>query len=159
MTTNAPAIDDQIAQQLHELAHAIQGKLDLSSLARTLYATDASAYQETPLAVAFPETENDIGLLIRFANEHRIGLIPRTAGTSLAGQVVGNGIVVDVSRHWCEILEINADQQWVRVQPGVIRDELNHGVGSTRFNVRTRNLDGQPSDGRRDVGEQQLRIQ
>ena len=125
MTANAPAIDDQIAQQLHELAHAMQGKLDLSSLARTLYATDASAYQETPLAVAFPETENDIGLLIRFANEHQIGLIPRTAGTSLAGQVVGSGIVVDVSRHWTEILEINADQQWVRVQPGVIRDELN----------------------------------
>ena len=66
-----------------------------------------------------------MGLLIRFANQHRIGLIPRTAGTSLAGQVVGNGIVVDVSRHWNQILEINPDERWVRVQPGVIRDELN----------------------------------
>jgi len=125
MTVNALAIDNQTAQELQELGRAMQGKLDLSSLGRTLYATDASAYQETPLAVAFPETEADIGLLIRFANQHQIGLIPRTAGTSLAGQVVGSGIVVDVSRHWTEILEINADEHWVRVQPGVIRDELN----------------------------------
>ena len=71
MTLNAPAIDNQTSQHLHELARAMQGKLDLSSLGRTLYSTDASAYQETPLAVAFPETEADIGLLIRFANEHR----------------------------------------------------------------------------------------
>ena len=125
MTVNAQAIDNQTSKLLHELAREMQGKLDLSSLGRTLFATDASAYQETPLAVAFPETEVDIGLLISFANEHRIGLIPRTAGTSLAGQVVGSGIVVDVSRHWTEILEINADEHWVRVQPGVIRDELN----------------------------------
>ena len=130
MSLNAPAIDNPSSQHLHDLARVMQGKLDLSSLSRTLYSTDASAYQETPLAVAFPETEADIGLLIRFANEHQIGLIPRTAGTSLAGQVVGSGIVVDVSRHWTEILEINADQQWVRVQPGVIRDELNMALAA-----------------------------
>ena len=52
-------------------------------------------------------------------------LIPRTAGTSLAGQVVGNGIVVDVSRTFTQILELNTEESWVRVQPGVIRDELN----------------------------------
>ena len=130
MNASTPAIDEPTSQQLLELARAMQGKLDLSSLGRTLYSTDASAYQETPLAVAFPETEADIGLLIRFANEHRVGLIPRTAGTSLAGQVVGSGIVVDVSRHWTEILEINADQRWVRVQPGVIRDELNMALAT-----------------------------
>jgi len=125
MTDIASPIDDQTSDLLKELARAMQGKLDWDSLNRTLYATDASAYQETPLAVAFPETDDDLRLLIRFANQHQIGLIPRTAGTSLAGQVVGGGIVVDVSRHWTQILEINADQQWVRVQPGVIRDELN----------------------------------
>jgi len=95
---------------------------------RTLYATDASAYQEMPLAVAIPSCKEDLGELIRFANEHSIGLIPRTAGTSLAGQVVGSGIVVDVSRKFTEILEINAKERWVRVQPGVIRNELNQAL-------------------------------
>ena len=125
MTVNGAPIDDQTLNLLENLSRAMEGELDWSSLGRTLYATDASAYQETPLAVAFPETEEDLGLLIRFANQHQVGLIPRTAGTSLAGQVVGSGIVVDVSRHWNQILEINPDERWVRVQPGVIRDELN----------------------------------
>ena len=125
MTANGAPIDDQTVNLLENLSREMQGEVDWSSLGRTLYGTDASAYQETPLAVAFPETEEDLGLLIRFANQHRIGLIPRTAGTSLAGQVVGSGIVVDVSRHWNRILDINPDERWVRVQPGVIRDELN----------------------------------
>jgi len=92
---------------------------------RTLYATDASAYREMPLAVAIPQDIDDLKVLIRFANTHKTSLIPRTAGTSLAGQVVGNGIVVDVSRTFTKILEINAEERWVRVQPGVVRDELN----------------------------------
>jgi len=92
---------------------------------RRIYATDASAYQEMPLAVAFPKDVDDLRTLISFAREHKIGLIPRTAGTSLAGQVVGSGIVVDVSRTFTRILEINTDEHWVRVEPGVIRNELN----------------------------------
>ncbi|HMO15387.1 MAG TPA: FAD-linked oxidase C-terminal domain-containing protein [Pirellulaceae bacterium] len=92
---------------------------------RRLYSSDASVYQELPVAVAFPKTEQDIGLLIALANETGQSLIPRTAGTSLAGQVVGKGIIVDVSRHLNLILNINRDQKTVRVQPGVIRNELN----------------------------------
>jgi FAD/FMN-containing dehydrogenase/Fe-S oxidoreductase len=92
---------------------------------RLLYSTDASAYRELPLAVARPADEQDIQKLIYFANEHKITLIPRTAGTSLAGQVVGNGIVVDVSRYFNEIIEINVQDSFVRVQPGVVLDELN----------------------------------
>lgn len=96
---------------------------------RRVYATDASAYQELPRAVAIPRNEADIARLIDWANEvgleKGLGLIPRTAGTSLAGQVVGSGVVVDVSRHFREILEIDAEAGWVRVQPGVIRNELN----------------------------------
>ncbi|WP_404308860.1 FAD-binding and (Fe-S)-binding domain-containing protein [Neorhodopirellula lusitana] len=107
------------------LVGAMRGDLHTDDLTRRLYATDASAYQETPLAVAIPKSESDIALLIEFANKHSVGLIPRTAGTSLAGQVVGSGIVVDVSRHFTGIVEINSDQRWVRVQPGVIRNELN----------------------------------
>ena len=125
MTVTGALIDNRTSDLLEDLSREMQGQLDWTSLGRTLYATDASAYQETPLAVAFPETDRDLETLIRIANQHRIGLIPRTAGTSLAGQVVGSGIVVDVSRHWTQILEVNPDERWVRVQPGVIRDELN----------------------------------
>ncbi|WP_221390284.1 FAD-binding and (Fe-S)-binding domain-containing protein [Dyadobacter sp. NIV53] len=97
----------------------------LHAAQKAIYATDASVYQEMPLAVALPRTVEAICALIRFANEQKVTLIPRAAGTSLAGQVVGNGIVVDISKHFGAILEINAEEKWVRVQPGVIRDDLN----------------------------------
>lgn len=112
-------------EKLIQLGRALKGVLYFDDTMRTLYATDASAYREMPLAVAIPEDEEDIRTLIRFAREHKTSLIPRTAGTSLAGQVVGKGIVVDVSRTFTRILEINTAEKWVRVQPGVIRDELN----------------------------------
>ena len=92
---------------------------------RVLHATDASVYQEMPVAVAIPRSVSDIKRLLRFAKQHSVGLIPRAAGTSLAGQVVGSGIVVDISKHFGQILEVDAQQRWVRVQPGVIRDDLN----------------------------------
>ena len=92
---------------------------------RLIYATDASAYREIPDAVVFPKHEEDIRSITRYAIEHHVNLIPRAAGTSLAGQVVGKGIVVDISRYMNNILEINPEQRWVRVQPGVVLDELN----------------------------------
>jgi len=107
------------------LARRISGELDAGSTLRKLYATDASEYQELPLGVVFPKSEADVGEIIRFALEHRIGLIPRTAGTSLAGQCVGSGLVVDVSRHFHRILSVNKETGRVRVQPGVVRNELN----------------------------------
>lgn len=107
------------------LAGELEGELHTDELTRTIYATDASAYQELPLAVAIPRCEKDLKCLIRFANQEKTSLIPRTAGTSLAGQVVGRGIVVDVSRHFNRILELDPAGRWVRVQPGVVRDELN----------------------------------
>ena len=110
---------------LQALASSLEGELKFDSLSKTLYATDASVYREIPLAVAFPKSEKDIQLLIAFAKKHQTSLIPRTAGTSLAGQCVGNGIVVDVSKHFTSIIEFNAEEKWVRVQPGVVRDELN----------------------------------
>ncbi len=92
---------------------------------RRAYATDASVYQEMPLAVAIPRAVADIKRLVRFAKTNQIGLIPRAAGTSLAGQVVGSGLVADIGTHFNKVLEINAEERWVRVQPGVIRDDLN----------------------------------
>lgn len=111
--------------KLQQLARELEGELYDDKTMRTLYATDASAYREMPLAVAVPRSVNDIKKLIAFARSERTSLIPRTAGTSLAGQVVGQGIVTDVSKYFTRILELNTEERWVRVQPGVIRDELN----------------------------------
>lgn len=122
----------QIISELNQLSSQLTGELfylaedPKHQAMRLAYATDASVYQELPLAVAIPQDQADLKTLILFANEQRLTLIPRTAGTSLAGQVVGSGIVVDVSRYFTQILELNVDEQWVRVQPGVIRDDLNH---------------------------------
>jgi FAD/FMN-containing dehydrogenase/Fe-S oxidoreductase len=82
-------------------------------------------YREIPYAVAYPETVDDVQELLRMARERKTHLIPRAGGTSIAGQVVGSGIVVDISKHWNHILEINKEEQWARVEPGVVRDELN----------------------------------
>ena len=95
------------------------------SLHKIAYATDASVYREVPYGVAYPKTISDVLELLKKASEKGIDLIPRGGGTSLAGQVVGSGIVVDISKHWNQILEINAEERWARVQPGVVRDELN----------------------------------
>ena len=110
---------------LQALGAELEGEFYTDDVIRTLYATDASAYREMPLAVALPKSVDDIKKLIAFANQQKTSLIPRTAGTSLAGQVVGSGIIVDVSKYFTQIIEFNKEEKWVRVQPGVIRDELN----------------------------------
>ncbi len=110
---------------LERLAHNLEGEFFYDKTMRVLYATDASVYRELPMAVAIPKNENDLKKLVYFANENKTSLIPRAAGTSLAGQCVGDGIVVDISKHFTKILEFNKEEQWVRVQPGVVRDELN----------------------------------
>lgn len=111
--------------ELTSLAARLAGELHFDATMRALYATDASEYQEMPVAVALPKSEKDVRELIAFANSHHVGLIPRTAGTSLAGQVVGSGIVIDVGRHLNRIVALDADARRVRVQPGVVRNELN----------------------------------
>lgn len=124
---NTPSVlPPQLVYSLSRLSARLDGSLGMGDLVRKLYATDASEYQEFPLAVAFPCSDADVAELIRFADEHGIGLIPRGAGTSLAGQVVGNGIVVDIGHHLNRIVSIDANRRRVVVQPGVVRNELNH---------------------------------
>lgn len=109
-----------------QLASRITGELHTGTTLRRLYATDASEYQEMPAGVVFPKTDADLQEIIRFAKCNQLGLIPRAAGTSLAGQCVGNGLVVDISKHFTRILSVDAKNRRVRVQPGVVRNELNH---------------------------------
>ncbi len=110
---------------LKSFRSTFEGEFYMDDVLRRLYSTDASAYKEMPLAVAMPKTISDLKKLIQFARDHKTSLIPRTAGTSLAGQVVGSGIVVDVSKYFNRIFEVNEQERWVRLHPGVVRDDLN----------------------------------
>ena len=110
---------------LQQLSDALEGDLFFDELHKIIYSTDASVYQIKPIAIARPKSEKDIQILVRFANEHQIPLTPRTAGTSLAGQTVGSGIIVDVSKYFTKIIALDKENKTVTVQPGVIRDELN----------------------------------
>ena len=112
-------------EKLEHLSKLLFGELYFNSLWRRLFATDASVYREIPLAVAYPKNVDDLKHLIAFARENKTSLIPRTAGTSLAGQCVGKGIVVDVSKHFTAILHLDEKTKTITVQPGVIRDDLN----------------------------------
>ncbi len=115
-------IQNTVLKQLH---NSLSGDLLFDNLHKTLYATDASVYRKIPLAVAFPKDNKDLKTLIEFAKNNNTTLIPRTAGTSLAGQCVGDGIVVDVSKHFTKIISFNAVNKTVKLQPGVVRDSLN----------------------------------
>lgn len=112
-------------EALQLLNGQLEGELGWDEITRVAYATDASIYRELPAAVAFPRNEHDLVVLTRFATSAGTSLIPRTAGTSLAGQVVGSGIVVDLSRHMNRIIEINPSERYAWVEPGVVLDELN----------------------------------
>ena len=118
-------------QELNVLASQLEGDLFTDYPMRLMYATDASVYRELPAAVIRPRNEQDIIKVVNFAAAKCMTVIPRGAGTSLAGQVVGNGLVVDVSRYLDRILEFNANERWVRVQPGVVLDELNQFLEPT----------------------------
>jgi FAD/FMN-containing dehydrogenase/Fe-S oxidoreductase len=113
------------AKQARHLGDAIDGELQDSSLYRMLYAQDASVYQEEPAGVVFPKSTADVQAIVEFGAMFSMPLIPRGGGTSLAGQCVGPGLVVDLGRHMNKILEVNVEERWVRVQPGVILDDLN----------------------------------
>lgn len=117
---------NKLKQNLTILKSNLEGELYYDDLILKLYATDASVYRMMPTAVALPKTVEDIKQLILFAKTHKVGLIPRTAGTSLAGQVVGKGIIVDVSKYFTKIVSVNEVEKTVTVQPGVVRDQLNN---------------------------------
>lgn len=116
---------------IQSLKGKLKGELYTDTATLLMYATDASAYREVPLAVVRAKDSDDLKTLIDFASTENIPLIPRTAGTSLAGQVVGTGIVVDMSRYMTSILELNEAEHWVRVEPGVILDELNMHIAAS----------------------------
>lgn len=121
--TETPSRQDQL-RALEDLRSQVKGRVLTDPVNQLLYSTDASAYQETPLGAVLPESQEDLVAIARFAQEHKISLIPRAAGTSLAGQCVGAGLVVDTSK-MNQVVDIDPSRNKATVQPGVILDDLN----------------------------------
>jgi FAD/FMN-containing dehydrogenase/Fe-S oxidoreductase len=116
---------DSLTTRLDNLSGMLDGDLKQDSLTTVIYSTDASVYKERPVAVVWPKGISDIRKVLSFACREKTGVTLRAGGTSLAGQVVSPGIIVDISRYMNRILEINSEERWVRVEPGVVLDELN----------------------------------
>lgn len=123
--SSQPAPQPLDPDALRALGKDYGGELHQDRLHRQLFAQDASVYQQEPMGVAYPKSREDVQALVRFAEKMGVSLIPRGAGTSLAGQVVGAGLVVDLGRYMNQIIELNVEERWVRVEPGVILDDLN----------------------------------
>ena len=102
-------------QRLNQLKLKLKGELFTDDLNKIIYATDASVYRSIPTAVAYPKDLDDLKLLIDFASNNNTSLIPRTAGTSLAGQCVGEGIVVDVSKYFNKIISLDINNKYITV--------------------------------------------
>jgi FAD/FMN-containing dehydrogenase/Fe-S oxidoreductase len=111
-----------------ELGRAIGGDVRFDAGSRLLYSTDASMYQVEPVGVVIPRNTDDVRAAIEIAARHRVAILPRGGGTSLTGQTVNHALVLDFSRYMDQVLEVNAEELWVRVQPGLVQDNLNHHV-------------------------------
>ena len=116
---------ENIFSKLDLLKGELEGDLKYDTITRTIYSTDASAYREKPVAVAWPRGKSDLKKIILFAGREKLPVTMRAAGTSLAGQVVASGMIVDISRYMKSIIEVNKEEMWARVEPGVVLDELN----------------------------------
>jgi len=111
-----------------ELKKRIEGEIRFDRYARLLYSTDASIYQIEPIGVVVPRHKGDVQAALEVANRLGIPLLPRGGGTSLAGQAVGHALVLDFSKHMQAVVEVNREEGWCRVQPGLVQDELNAHV-------------------------------
>ena len=116
---------DNLISQLEKLEGKLEGDLKYDYITKSIYSTDASVYKEVPAAVAWPKGAEDIRKLLQFAKSEKSFITMRAGGTSLAGQVVSSGIIADVSKYMNNIIEINSIERWVRIEPGVVLDELN----------------------------------
>ena len=111
-----------------ELKKRIEGDVRFDRYSRLLYSTDASIYQIEPVGVVVPRHKGDVQAVIELANKLDVSVLPRGGGTSLAGQAVGHSIVLDFSKYMRNVLEVNQEELWCRVQPGLVQDELNAHV-------------------------------
>lgn len=121
VVSSPTGLDDCLAA----LSRRAAGELRTDRYSRLLYSTDASIYQVEPLAVLIPRTIEDVHLAVELASTYQVPLLPRTAGSSLAGQAVNQALVIDMSRHLDQVLAVDVEARQARVQPGIVLDELN----------------------------------
>ena len=108
------------------LTQQIEGEVRFDPYSKVLYSTDASLYQIEPIGVVIPRHKADVIRTIKISYERNVPILPRGGGTSLAGQTVGEAVIIDMSKYMNRIIEVNVEERWARVQPGVVLDELNH---------------------------------
>ena len=111
-----------------ELRGRIRGDVRFDQGSRLLYSTDASMYQVEPVGVVIPRDGDDVQAAIEIAGKFGVAILPRGGGTSLTGQTVNHALVLDCARYMDRVLEVNTEELWVRVQPGLVQDNLNHHV-------------------------------
>jgi len=111
-----------------ELNESIQGDVLFDEMSCHIYSTDASLYQIKPMGIVLPRSGDEIRRIVQIASKHQVPLLPRGGGTSLAGQTVLAGLVVDCSKYLTAILEVNSEERWVRVEPGIVLDNLNESL-------------------------------
>jgi FAD/FMN-containing dehydrogenase len=116
---------EKLSDYFHDLRRRARGELRTDDYSRLLYSTDASIYQVMPYGVFLPETVEDVQAAVELAAAYRVPILPRTSGSSLAGQAVNEAVVLDFSRHLDDVLEVNQEEHWVRVRPGIVLDALN----------------------------------
>ena len=121
-----PAVEADTQALVEDLKREVAGEVRFDKMTRAIYSTDASIYQIEPIGVVIPRTADDVIAAIKTADRYGVPVLPRGGGTSLAGQTVANAIVIDFSKYMRSVLEVNAEEGWVRTQPGIILDELNH---------------------------------
>ena len=131
MTVEAPVSDT--ADLVEELRRRVSGEVRFDKMSRLLYSTDASIYQIEPIGVVIPRNDEDVIAVVETAARHKVPVLPRGGGTSLAGQTVGHAIVIDFSKYMRNVLEVNVEERWVRTQPGIVLDELNHHLEPHRI--------------------------
>ena len=108
-----------------DLAREIKGEVRFDTISKMLYRTDASIYEMEPEGVVIPRDIEDVVRTVKLAAQHGVPILPRGGGTSLAGQSVGQALHLDMSKFMNGVIEANLEERWVRVQPGVVLDELN----------------------------------
>ena len=119
----APTVDSGALRR--ELESIIEGEVRFDPVSRALYSTDASVYLIEPLGVVIPRNREDILRSLKICRRHRCPITLRGGGTSQCGQSIGPGLQIDISKFYNRVLEVNAAEKWVRVEPGIVLDELN----------------------------------
>lgn len=114
-----------------DLRRRVSGDVLFDDISRILFSTDASIYQTRPLGVVIPKTIDDVVSVVRYCSSNHIPITSRGAGTSLAGQSIGSGILLVFNKYFCDILGTNQEEKTVRVQPGVVLDNLNRTLRSS----------------------------